>query len=392
MRSRDERGFTLVELIIAISILAVVVIPISLAFMTSTRLTMVTRRQQRANTAATNVMEDIRADDPNQLIADKNLTADENGVYSYSTTEEVDGETYTVAVQLDPNYDSTDLNDETTDYNAAKLASFYSIDGTSDASFAIRTADDDEAALELADKIRPSEKNYDGTNSYADNVRKRMYRDIDLIITDNGSATRVDASVTYHIETGTAVYSTDPISQCVFSSSHDDSGNSRLENIYLFFSGLTSSRKSSPQETVTIYNETASADQPVPVDVYLIEQSQSSRYGMNVRVRDTGRSASDMLTSEGDLSVLTTVHTNLDEDAVTCRYATLSGAAFVKSHTVSGHIYPASEMIGFRGNETGRMFDSDTTGIYKVTVKAYRGSNEGGEPLVTLTSTAQTKK
>ncbi|MGI5979331.1 MAG: prepilin-type N-terminal cleavage/methylation domain-containing protein [Oscillospiraceae bacterium] len=66
----DVRGFTLVELIVAVVILAVVVVPLLHAFVTGAQTEMKSRRYQSATAAAQNIIETIQSTDIDTLLTD----------------------------------------------------------------------------------------------------------------------------------------------------------------------------------------------------------------------------------------------------------------------------------------------------------------------------------
>ena len=61
-RRRDDRGFTLVELIVAIVILAIVFVPLLSAFVTGARTQAKSSQKNAATLAAQNIIEQIQAD------------------------------------------------------------------------------------------------------------------------------------------------------------------------------------------------------------------------------------------------------------------------------------------------------------------------------------------
>ena len=70
----NDRGFSLVELIVAITILAVVVIPMARMFTASTRMNMVSKRRMNAITLAEDTMEGIKANTLDQIAWKFNYT------------------------------------------------------------------------------------------------------------------------------------------------------------------------------------------------------------------------------------------------------------------------------------------------------------------------------
>lgn len=99
----DNKGFTLLEVLIAMIILAIVSIPILHAFMTSATTTAKSKLKMYATDAAENIMEDIRANNKNSILNKycqnpSEMTPDTNGKYVINISAQ------------DPSFDD-DLND-----------------------------------------------------------------------------------------------------------------------------------------------------------------------------------------------------------------------------------------------------------------------------------------
>ena len=143
---RDRRGFTLLEILVAFAILAIVVTPIFMAFMTTTRFNQTVKVKEQANSAATNEMESVKAQGAEVLIAktgadawvpydkDANVVSPHAAAVSYykkSEKVEIDGQPYLVVTKLKSGFDENTPEgttpssiDEITDYNKTSPISF----------------------------------------------------------------------------------------------------------------------------------------------------------------------------------------------------------------------------------------------------------------------------
>ena len=155
MGAKDKnKGFSLLELLVAVPILAVIVTPFLMAFLTTTRINATTKNQQRAKFAATNVMEDIRSRSVDDVLAEC-VPGEEEGTYLYTTTQVSDGVEYTVEAILDPRIQTEDASDEATDYNAEKMANIYGMNSAYDSFYELDATTDNSKIEQLAEIMIP---------------------------------------------------------------------------------------------------------------------------------------------------------------------------------------------------------------------------------------------
>ena len=84
----NQSGFTLLELLIAVAILAVIVVPILTAFLISVETNAKAKDKQRASVAASNLVEDFKGRDTEQVI--NAMTKKADGLYE--KVEIIDGQ------------------------------------------------------------------------------------------------------------------------------------------------------------------------------------------------------------------------------------------------------------------------------------------------------------
>ena len=185
----SNKGFSLVELIVAVSVLVLVSIPFALAFITATKVNGAARNKERANTAATTEMEYLRATDFSTLtfeadrasgagasvtLSNNNSTTSPNitgtlrsnkeevdgmNSYVYTRNVEIDGKPFFIQATMNPFSESgasvTPSSDETAFYNLSGANAFPIIQTSTDVSNS-NTASftyTDENNLEMASKL-----------------------------------------------------------------------------------------------------------------------------------------------------------------------------------------------------------------------------------------------
>ena len=109
---RDQRGFTLVELILTIAILAIVTIPILSYFTDAAKHNARSRQKQNASVLAQDVLEEFKntpysLDDPDLVCSaqpDWTVAAspDANGTYTLTQDKSVDKNSFKVTAQIQP--------------------------------------------------------------------------------------------------------------------------------------------------------------------------------------------------------------------------------------------------------------------------------------------------
>ena len=70
-RQLGNRGFSLIEVLVAIAILAVLSLPVLSAFMSAAKVNLNARREENANAVAQKVMEDMKAKHIEQVMNEK---------------------------------------------------------------------------------------------------------------------------------------------------------------------------------------------------------------------------------------------------------------------------------------------------------------------------------
>jgi prepilin-type N-terminal cleavage/methylation domain-containing protein len=217
MRKTDDRGFTFVELLIAVTILAIITVPLLRIFATVANTNARAKRKLEAAMAAQNLFEELKAADVDTFMQGavevpvldaggvQKKDADGNGIFMLEKEFDrtVNGKDFHMIVRLDPTSYTTAAGDagKATDYNSIGYSQLASLSNADTAFLSVDASDVAEAVNELA-LLEPS-----GAGSgmdTSDDVRKQeiaagLTRDITVKITKNSTSgsTSVAARITY---------------------------------------------------------------------------------------------------------------------------------------------------------------------------------------------------
>ena len=408
-RQLNNRGFSLIELLVAVAILAVIITPFLMAFVTSAWVNKGTKTSQNAKFAATNVMEDIRSVDASGVInagetEAKKQELDANGYYTFSsggieyrvtpkddgsyictTTYEVDQVDkapvqFTIDAIIDPNG-----NESVTEMNQVEMAHIKAMSTANDAFYQIGGATDDGKLDELA------EHSFGNRN---ETILKQIYDTVNRVITvrispdGNGSKVSVGAKYTTPTDlTGVQIAESEIYS--------NESGD--VQNIYLFYNPLYNGNSRQATETINVINEKG-----CKCDVFLIKQDwpigynvfSYSRFNTRTAIERNNRYKLDVRLSQnwtesdyGSEGTLTVIRSDVEKDKILPLYCpTANGSAF--SNKVGN--YTAADVMGL----TNLAGTAKSDHVYKVTVNAYEGILEGNdrdESQIKCTLSATTK-
>jgi prepilin-type N-terminal cleavage/methylation domain-containing protein len=373
---KNNQGYTLVELLVALAILAIVIVPFLHGFVVSAQVNSKAKKVLRATTAGTNVMELLKSESMEKLLEETYETTDADGnavtlkalsyddtnkVYNFTFTDQtVDGTAFRVEGTLDPTiYTNVDTNPDTDDgFNDAQDI-IYDMNSANNAFVVQSTGMNSECANSLT-----------SVSGQFDQIT----RTITIDIKNNGTTSTVFATIAY-TDGSSTVYGMK--NQCVFSSAGSDE---ELENVYLIYEpGFGSGSGGQMKEYIEINNE-----DNYPVQVFLIKQADESvsvydesLYHVNIAVKEDNRSDSDYFDADGSFHVVTQLRTNVDESKISLEFL---------PHVTNGiDTTPAKTAVGLKNLVSG---DAEER-LYRVTLKVFEQDDGTGEVLYEMQGTKE---
>ena len=402
----DQRGMSLVEMLVAITILVIVVVPLLHAFVTSATTNRKARIQLEATRVAEDVMEKIKSEELDQLLNGK--TPDAGGIYKLEyKNQDINGKKYDAYVTLNPtDYIASDPSSVgVTDYNSKETTQILDTSNRSTASYIMKT-DMDEGIAE--DGFPGASWNFpaglfDSTQACKEALLHKgdgMDRTITVKITkDTAGITSVTISIEYTYEytynSVTDKKTVDPVyEQTIYESQNPGVA---LKNLYLYYEPIYHSAAAGmPKETIRIENP-----QLVPVDVYLLRQNKnvlhasdssmiddtqaSGTYGIRVQVIEPRTTY-----TPGDY--VTRLHANRpnNDTQVNLQWGTSATGPLVTPPSeakIGTASVPLKELLGL----TDVVSTTKGNVIYGVTVDVFKQGEGGGtgDALASITGTKE---
>ncbi len=393
----NNKGVSLIELLVGFAILAIISGPFIGAFITSTTANTRARRMEEATTAGQNIMEEIRGkklgtEIIEQLIDDSTIVADIDGIDSVNTisttlvdtpelykwdeekgefidvsdnstvreikflqAQSVNNTDYVAEVMLSSNYaqetdeDTGNIKEETTldeytDYNSTGFANIYSMNANKDICF-LHTSQMDNAGVDLFN-VYINETNTRNT------VKSALKRTISVDLADANTATmQVKYKYMYS--------STDGMEKDLYTQPMTATVKEGLRSLYLYYTPYT------PDDAYIAIDETIEVKNTANLDgvtVYIICQDPRKQ-GNTLEVATLKKptvNVIDALVGDGDnkktkikLRVGSSIYAddNKDEtDAYSCR---VNG----EEHPITGSSRLAKEVVGLTNLSNTRKTD-----------------------------------
>lgn len=352
-RQLNHGGFSLVELLVSITILAIIVVPLLNSFVTAARTNAKAKRVMEATTSGQNLMEQIKSMSGPELVEEyfqDSMTTDDINYISASNVSATSGRSYyavTTATKGSP-YNSVNVSQIP---NMDSGVSGYLIMGTEDSTAEINMRPDP--------PYDPDNPDIVDDTSWLTAYHNSIKRNIEIIIERNGGNYSVKSDIVYTSDGGT-----DRQTYELYS------GDS-LENIFVCFTPLSSIEGGDySNEQITIHNLANAI-----VNVYLVEQTDV-RYPLSVVINE-GEKVS------GETSVIPTacsIYTNAS--TVSTSLNLKDGSGNIISPPVGSMVSPT--VI------TQLVEQKPSTFIYDFKIEVYPDEESykaGEEPLAELTGT-----
>lgn len=413
---KDTKGFSLVELLIAVAILSIIVVPVLTAFISATKANTKARRKLEATTAAQNVMENIKAVGVESFLSSLAVNgtapqADNNGVYTIDNSAEnaegiplipkqiLNNNTYRFKTVFDPGYYKTEEGSAKEGYNDITVADIKDMNVLEDAFY----IEDESADQKIVDE-------YLNTTSivttYKDEkaIKQALTREIDIVINNVGTAengvTNVKVNCIYTLDGDTDTEKT--VSSVIYDNA--DVANGHLRSIYIFYTPLYAIQYgalSSSKDTIRILNNTAATDKnatSVNADVYLIKQhtttakeSLEAAYKVDLSVNETvtkpvAWSPDD--TYRAYTTILTNIGWNLNTppNEIPAQYSGITYNYKNTTNSSNGKVTLPDKNKKYLGMTT---LDNSSASnrLYQVTIQVFRQGET--EALYTMNGTAE---
>ena len=353
---QDNRGATLIEILVAMAILAICALPLFKSLILSAQTNVKAREHLSATTAAESVIEEMKSDgmekflrenQGNEDITDVEKITEAGAVTGYRFTYpdyEVDGKGYEVKVEVRP-YRNTDEGAE--DYNSKEISDLYRMDLRTDG---IYVQDEKTMANDFVKLV--SEGTFEARDR--DTVLSGLDIEYSYMVGGGSDVQTLDQSVIYSYN-DTLVGEHETI---LYDGSHADG---KLKNLYICFIPNKSN-------TITIVNK-----EDYPLTVYLIKQGTSKA---KVKINIIGNTPITQLgeKEDADFNKGVRIRTNLtSEDEAEYHY--ISGSLDTK--LAAGQL---QENLGLKELDGAKV----QTRLYDIDITVSRN----GKEITTLSGTA----
>lgn len=350
MARRNNKGFSLVEILVAVAILVLCAVPLLNAFVHSANANKNAREDLSATTLAENIMEEIKAAGAEVYGSADGTVVTMDGVdfpvyQARYNNYYFDGRYWQVEAVMTPS-DATWLDGAVERYfNTGDITELSGMDSSTDAVY-VQPLDE---RWELAEDHALAHVGTDASALEQELVTKYQFN----ITRDHGIDT-VEQIVSYE-DAGGNVLSQE--SQTIFNSIQN---GGQLESLYVFYVPAERTGASSAHEIITVENL-----QSLPVDVYLIRQGGD---GMPL----------ELSVKEGSIgsTAATRLHTNLDTGLGSTDFYRIYRNGTPQTLTAAKSLF-GMYGLDYSGDPSARLYEVEVT-----------VTPAGGTESVTLTGTA----
>ncbi|MCR5256333.1 MAG: prepilin-type N-terminal cleavage/methylation domain-containing protein [Acetatifactor sp.] len=331
----DNRGFSLVELLAAIAILAIVVSPFLHSFITAANTNSRARRVMQATAAAEDIFERLRPlqlgdgivslmnrGNCRELLINENATPvggtdryctvndgtglkfvkNDSGVYYFAILdEEVDSSKYDIFATID-------TRDYADNYNSEALTKITDIDLKKDVLYTLTSDMENRVFAEFADRSSRYFAGRSGTAAKAADFANSLKRSMTFTIEPVGILTRVSLKIEYTDEFSRVAPSEKTYSKTMELYLSD--GTNELRNIYFLYTPNYDSRSGSVKDIFNVLNYSK-----IDCNVFFVKQvsgtdlaSRETTYVANVNLSEANS------TSERYNSAITGIYSNFGQN------------------------------------------------------------------------------
>lgn len=376
--NKNNSGFTLLELLISVAILALIVIPILNSFLLSARLNAKANQKHRATMVAENVMEKLKGNTLDEIEAWTDITQNSsaNDVREYRLESYTDqGKEYNVQIKMDPTsalYKNGEGKQLINDYSFPVIAEVY---GNSNAIISQSNEDDVAAQMFLQySKAAHPDTPVDPANPVppvdsdiafkdTEEVKKIMRKYMQIVILKGTKPNHVvvEAKFMYICESPKLPKDNQTVELGVYSKDIEN-----LNSIYLFYDSLDQNNSDTiDQDNLLVNNRNAKA----VANFYIVKRGETKAaigYELNAKNKlYNGKLISGIADKEYGKSYLT-FYSNLSQSML--------GTVKLNAGTNTNTLAPNS---GVKVNR-----------IYDVTVTVYKKGN-WSDPLVEFSTTKE---
>lgn len=316
-KKNQNAGFSLIELLVAITILLIVTIPILHSFITASKTNAKAKKIMQATSTAQNIMEELKAYTLEELKTTYTLTENADGTCTMEMDNVSVGQgTYNAKVILDPTLYQKTPTETLPKYNDIARSNISYMDVYKDSFYVQELTSDEDVAQEFLDLY----KDAGGTQSYtAEHFLDTMSRSISINISTSGDITsggKTYVKITYTYKTSDTTIDVDkrtivrPDETKIYDNTDYDY---QLRGIYLFYNPLYSSKVSNIKDVIELNNETN-----LDISLYVVKQKTSyysetneNQYGVELKVLE--KPSLSWLTDTG-FKGKTKVRTNLGKN------------------------------------------------------------------------------
>lgn len=358
LKKNKNAGFSLIEVLIAMAIFAICLIPLLRSFVVVSRTNAKSRQTLNASTLAENVIEQIKSEGVAAYVGTdtpsgyKTIDGVNYPIYTLSYSNRTfDDRTYSMQVTLTPSTETYNDAGTEKELNAQKTAELFTMSNRTDAFYVEDTNVLNSAAQLYVDS-------HSGVT--LSEVKQNMETQYTFVISNAGGIQSVEQTVS-RTYSGNLVGTAETAS--IFSSLQ--TGN-ELKSLYIFYVPAASGAK----ETFIIENK-----DNYPLDVYIVQQKAGSSV-FNKKVR----ALTVVEQTKTDVNAPTTIRTNLalsDFNQITYQH---DGSVMDSMNSVTAPKAFGFYELGVDENMVGKV-----ARLYDISVTV---ADYNGDELVTLTGTA----